>query len=64
MFDKGSRSNITEWMAESADSKTESANSTPDSSPNLARIGVWVRAFKVRCSKGLGIVNAMRVQGQ
>ena len=45
MFDRESRPTITELVAESADSSTESADFTTDSARNLARIGVWVRAF-------------------
>ena len=45
-FNRESRPIITESVVESADSTTGSADSTSDSSPNLARICVWVGPLK------------------
>ena len=37
---------ITESVVESANSVVESVDSTADSGPDLARLGVWVWAFR------------------
>ena len=43
MFDRGSRTTITESVADSVE---ELDDFTTDSCPNLARIGVWVLALR------------------
>ena len=52
MFNRESLPIITESVFESAVSVVELADSTADSSCDLARIGVWLRAFRVRLDKG------------
>ena len=47
MFDMDSRPTITESVVESANSVVQSADSSVDSGPYLARISVWERAFRV-----------------
>ena len=62
MFNRESQPIITELVVESADSKIELADSSADSSPDLARIGVWVREFMNTCNslgEG-GPVNSMQ----
>ena len=51
MFNRGSRPTITESVVESADSVVELAVSTAHSSPDLVRIGEWVRALGLHRSK-------------
>ena len=46
MFDRVSRTTITELVVESADSAVESADSMADSSDDPVKIGLWVRAFR------------------
>ena len=49
MFDRGSWPTITESVVQSADSVVQLADSTADSSSDLARIGVWVLAVRLDC---------------
>ena len=46
MFNMGSRRTISESAIELATSVVASADSTADSNPILARIGVWVQSLR------------------
>ena len=53
MFNVGSQSTIIKAVVESSISELESTNSSADSYADLAKVGVWVWAFKPHTHKAI-----------